>query len=261
MASSKAGSLAPIDAGKGKWHHNIDAAGIGELSALATDINKAIDQAVKQVARGKIRVGKLLIEARALFVDDGDFGKWRKENTMIQSKQHAHYLMQVADRFGDAVKLIEGANYSVMQELVLATPPDVEWVEKKIDAGDPPTVQEVRAKVKETQAERLAPKGTSKKGSSPGVGTLVTPNAAINIYVAMGLTRRIQAVVEYGIKGIEGDLIILGMDPDPQIPCHPEALIAIVECWEARAENENEMRAIKDSANRVQEEFEHWGSR
>lgn len=259
MAASKAGSLEPIDAGKGKWHHEVDAAGIGELTALARDINKAVDNTVKQVARGKIKVGKLLLEARAVFTNDMDFGKWRVENTLVQSKQHAHYLMQVADRFGDAPKLIEGANYSVMQELVLADQSDIEWVEAKIADGDPPTVQEVRGKVKQTQAERLAPKkGTSKKGSSPGVGTIVTPNAAINLYVAMGLTRRIQAVVEYGIKGVEGDLIILGLDPDPQCPCHPHVLRAVRDLWEESTENVDELRAIEDSYGRVEEEFKNW---
>ena len=258
MATQKAGSLEPIDAGKGKWHHNIDAAGIGQLSALATDINKAVDQTVKQVARGKIRVGKLLREARDMFVDDGDFGKWRKENTLVQSKQHAHYLMQVADRFGDAPKLIEGANYSVMQELVLADQPTIEWVESKIDEGEPPTVQEVRAKVKES---RPPLKGTSKKGTSPGVGTMQTPNANINIYVSMGLTRRIQAVVEYGIKGIEGDLIILGLDPDPQIPCHIDCLNAVRDWWGETTDNPDELRAIRDSYDRVYDEFKNWTSR
>lgn len=256
MATAKAGSLEPISGGKGKWHNEIDAAGIGELSALARDIDKAVDNAVKQVARGKIKVGKLLLEARGLFTNDLDFGKWRVENTMIQSKQHAHYLMQVADRFGDAVKLIDGANYSVMQELVLADQSDIEWVEAKIEEGDPPTVTEVRSKVKETQAQRL--QGTSKKGVVQKSTPIVTPHAKINTLVGLSLTLRIQEVKNRAIKGIEGDLIILGMDPDPQIPCHPECLIAIVECWEARAESADEKRAIVDSARRVEEEFDAW---
>ena len=261
MGTAKAGSLEPIDAGKGKWWNGIDSADLSTLTALASDINKAVDQTVKQVARGKIKVGKLLLEARAQFTDDQAFGLWRKKETMVQSKQHAHYLMQVAERFGDAPKLIDGANYSVMQELVLADQSDIEWVESKIESGNPPTVAEVRGKVKQTQAERLAPKGTSKKGTSPGVGTLVTPNAATNIYVAMGLTRRIQAVVKYGIKGIEGDLIILGMDPDPQIPCHKETLNAIRDYWNETTNNPDELRAIRDSYDRVEDEFRHWGSR
>lgn len=260
MATSKdgpAGSLQPIDAGKGKWHHGIDSADLSTLTALASDINKAVDQTVKQVARGKIKVGKLLLEARAQFSEDQAFGMWRKAETAVQSKQHAHYLMQVAKRFGDAPKLIEGANYSVMQELVLADQSDIDWVEAKIEEGEPPTVAEVRGKVKQTQAERLAPKGTSKKGSSPGTGTLVTPHAKINMIVQEELRMRIKMVVEREIKGTEGDLIICGLDPDPQCPCNTDVLDAIDDYYEGRCSDED-WNILQRSMKRVREDFKNW---
>jgi len=249
MEQLKAGSLEPIDAGKGKWWNGIDSADIGQLSALARDIDKTVDQTVKHVARGKIRVGKLLLEARAMFDDHAAFGKWRKENTVVQSKQHAHYLMQVAERFGNATALIEGANYSVLQELVTADQSDIEWVEKRVEEGDPPTVAEVREKVK---------KGTSKKGLIHNHEQTQSPNTPINIVVQMGLTLRIQEVVKREIKGIEGDFIILGMDPDPQCPCHPHVLTAIGRMWSDAAENADERRAVSDSEERVMEEFTNW---
>ncbi len=253
MGTSKAGSLEPIDAGKGKWHHGLDAADLSTLTALAKDINKAVDQTVKQVARGKIRVGKLLLEARAQFSEDQAFGRWRKENTVIQSKQHTHYLMQVAERFGDAPKLIEGANYSVLQELVLADQKDIEWIEAKIDAGEKlPTMIEVRKKVKGTSM-----KGT--KGGGSGTGPLQqSPRAHINTLVQLGLALRIKEVVDRGMKGIEGDFIILGMDPDPQTPCHPDVLEAIETLWEGSTSNLDEQRAVVDSVARVAEEFKNW---
>lgn len=250
MEQSKAGSLEPIDAGKDKWWNGIDSADIGQLSALARDIDKTVDTTVKHVARGKIRVGKLLLEARAMFEDHAAFGKWRKENTVVQSKQHAHYLMQVAERFGDAPKLIEGANYSVLQELVIADQKDIEWIEAKIDAGEEmPTVAEVRKKVK---------KGTSKKGLIHDHKTHQPPNAPINLVVQMGLTLRIQEVVKQGIKGIEGDFIILGMDPDPQCPCHPDALQAIQDEMLHQADGGDEKHAVLKSYDRVKEEFANW---
>lgn len=263
MENKPAGSLEPVHAGKGKWWEGIDAADMGQLTALARDINKAVDNTVKQVARGKIRVGKLLLEARELFIEDQAFGKWRKEHTVVQSKQHAHYLMQVAKRFGDAPKLIEGANYSVLQELVLADQEDIDWVESKIDAGEPlPTVVEVREKVKQTHAEKGAPKGTSKKalklGSSMKTIPIHSPNTSVNMLVQLGLTLRIKEVVERGIKGIEGDYIILGMDPDPQTPCHPQVLEAAKDCWIESANDGDELRAVKDSYERVVEEFRNW---
>ncbi len=253
MEEKLAGSLQPITP-HGKWHEGIDAAGLGQLAALAKDIDKTIDSTVKSVARGKIRVGKLLIEARQFFSADQEFGKWRNENTMIQSKQHAHYLMQVAKRFGDAPKLIEGVNYSVLQELVLAEPEAIEWVEGRIAEGDPPTVAETREKVK---------KGTSKKalklsGKMMHV-PIESPNTPMNLLVQMGLTQRIQQVVKQGIKGIEGDFIILGMDPDPQCPCHYETLNAIRDYWlEFDEFDADETRAVRDSHKRIAKEFENW---
>ena len=258
-----AGSLEPINTEKGKWTDNLGALELSELSGLATDINKTVDQTVKHVARGKIKVGKLLLEAREHFhKDDIAFGKWRVENTLVQSKQHAHYLMQVAEQFGNATVLIDGANYSVMQELVTADQADIQWVVDRIDAGDPPKVTEVRKKVKQTQAERLAPKGTSKKGvpidsSKP----MYVPNAHINSYVKLSLTLRIKGVLDQQIKGIEGDLIIIGMDPDPQCPCATEVLDAIEAFWdpeEGADHTEEQHNVFMRSMERVREEFENW---
>lgn len=252
MAKKSAGSLEPTNAGKGKWWETIDAASLSELQLLAKDIDKTIDTTVKHVARGKIKVGKLLLEARALFIDDQGFGQWRRENTMIQSKQHAHYLMKVADRFGNSTKLIDGANYSVIQELVLADQKDIEWIEGKIESGEPlPTVQEVREKVKQS-------KGTSMKGKTLKVMPVSSPHVAINLIVQMKLTMRIKTVVKRGIKGIEGDLIILGMDPDPQCPCHPDNLQMIREHWLSQAENNHEHKTVLDSYGRVAEDFRNW---
>lgn len=251
-----AGSLEPVT-GHGKWHEGIDAAGLKQLSGLAKDIDKTIDTTVKSVARGKIRVGKLLMEARQFFSADQEFGKWRNENTMIQSKQHAHYLMQVAKRFGDAPKLIDGVNYSVLQELVLAEPEAIEWVEARIDEEDPPTVAETRAEVK---------KGTSKKALALG-GKLKAipmdaPNTPINALVQLGLVRRVEQVLEQEIKGIEGHFVILGMDPDPQCPCHPDTLMSIRQQWLEEADDDDNLAHIVDSSySAVFKEFNEWQAR
>lgn len=256
MSKEPAGSLEPI-AGSRKWHEGVDAAGLKQLAGIAKDIDKTIDSTVKHVARGKIKVGKLLIEARQFFSADQEFGKWRNENTMIQSKQHAHYLMQVAKRFGDAPKLIDGVNYSILQELVLAEPEDIEWVEKRIDKGDPPTVAETRAKVN---------KGTSKKALKAS-GELKTipmdaPNTPINALVQLGLKRRVEQVVEQGIKGIMGHYVILGMDPDPQCPCHPDTLLSIREQWmEAADDDEHLEHVVSTSYSAVYKEFQNWNTR
>ncbi len=239
----------------GKWHENVDGASLGELSALARDINKTIDQTIKNVARGKIRVGKLLLEARAIFTEDQAFGKWRKQETMVQSKQHAHYLMQVADKFGNAATLIDGVNYSVLQELVLAEDKDIKWIEKKVEEGEPiPTVIEVREKVKES-------KGTSKKGivHSNTTTPIQSPHANLNQIVQMEISLRIKAVLDRTIKSPEGDYIILGMDPDPQTPCHPDALEAIRADLEESCTGDT-LRIVGNSYQKIFEEFRDWHS-
>jgi hypothetical protein len=235
-----------------KWHSGLDAADLGELSRIAREIDNTVDTTVKHVARAKIKLGKLLLEAREKFNQDQQFGQWRKQATCIKSKQHAHYLMQIAKRFADAPKLIESANYSTLQELVTADDEAVEWVQERINRGEPPTVAEVREKVKEL-------KGTSKKGQSivPTSGP-ANPNQSVNEIVQMTLTQRIQRVVGRGIKDITGDYLILGIDPDPQTPMHPLCLEAVYDCWLERCENDDEKRAVKDSYNRVKLEFKAW---
>lgn len=247
-----AGSLEPVNAGQGKWWEDLDAADIEHLKGLATDIDKAVDTTVKQVARGKIKVGKLLLEARKCFQNDDDFGKWRVMHTMVQSKQHAHYLMQVADRFGDAPKLIEGANYSVLQELVLADQKEIEWVEGEIEKGTPPTVAEVRKKVGRV-------KGMATKARPGARHTPVSPKQDLNELVQRPVNDRVKQVVESGIKGIEGHLIILGLDPDPQCPCNPEVLEAIEEYWtDPGTETTEQYGIIMRSIQAVTEEFKNW---
>ncbi len=249
MTTTPAGSLEPI-AGHGKWHEGIDAAGLKQLVGIAKDIDKTIDSTVKSVARGKIRVGKLLLEARQFFHVDKEFGTWRKENTMIQSKQHAHYLMQVAKRFGDASKLIDGINFSVIQELVLAEPEDIQWVEERIDKGDPPTVEETRARVKGTSKKGLVLSGKSKHEP---------PNVPINSLVQLNLAHRVDHVLEQGIKGIEGHYVILGMDPDPQCPSHPDTLMAIRTQWlEEAGDDDNLAHVVDTSYSAVYKEFSNW---
>lgn len=244
-----AGSLEPTNAGKGKWWQDIPAADIEHLKGLATDIDKAVDTTVKQVARGKIKVGKLLLEARKVFENDADFGAWRQMHTMVQSKQHAHYLMQVAERFGDAPKMIEGVNYSILQELVLADQKDIEWVEGQVAKGTPPTVAEVRKKV---TAKKTRPKGASHR-----IVPIPAPRAELDALVQEPLHVRISEVVKRGIKGFEGHLIILGLDSDPHCPCNPEVLEAIDDFWNGETSPENH-KIIQRSIQAVTEEFENW---
>jgi len=239
----------------GDWVENLSTRNINKLAKISSNIHNTVDETVKSIAAGKIRLGQLLLEAQREFGKySRDFTKWRVEQTPIKSKQHALYLMQIATKFADSPKLIESANFSVLQELVLADNETIKWVEYHIDAGNPPTVAEVREKVKES-------KGTSKKGvvqvgAMSGAG--ISPHAQINQITQASLSLRIRAVLDRKMKGIDADFLILGMDPDPQTPCHPESLNAIRDLWQEEAQNPDELAAIRDSYDRITQEFENW---
>jgi hypothetical protein len=88
------------------------------------------------------------------------------------------------------------------------------------------------------------------------------PNTPMNALVQLGLQRRVEQVVEQGIKGVQGHFIILGMDPDPQCPCHPDTLLSIREQWMEEADgDENLEHIVSQSYSAVYKEFKEWQSR
>ncbi len=232
---------------------------VEELVTIASSINKTVESTINAVATSKITVGEHLLQARALIGNDQAFGEWRKSETVVKSKQHAHYLMQVAKKFKDAPKLIATVNYSTLQELVLADQVAIKWVTDRVAEGKPPTVKETRAKVKETQAERLAPreqKGTSKKAGINKNGK-VAPNININATILLSLTHRFEAAAETE-DTLLAAYLILGIDPDPQAPMHRHNLRAIRDTWYESTEIDSYKDAINGAYDIVEKEFREW---
>jgi hypothetical protein len=232
---------------------------VEDLRNIAIEINKTVESTINTVAASKIKVGENLLEARALIGNDQAFGEWRISETVVKSKQHAHYLMQVAKKFSDAPKLIATVNYSTLQELVLADQVAIKWVQDRVDEGKAPTIKETRAKVKETQAERLAPreqKGTSKKAGINKTGK-VAPNININATILMSLTHRFEAAAETE-DTLLAAYLILGMDPDPQSPMHRHNLRAIRDTWYESTDIDSYKDAINGAYDIVEKEFKEW---
>jgi hypothetical protein len=232
---------------------------VKDLSEIAREINTTVESTINTVAASKIKVGEALLEARALIGEDQAFGLWRSSETVVKSKQHAHYLMQVAKKFSDAPKLIETVNYSTLQELVLADSVAIKWVTDRVAEGKPPTVKETRAKVKETQAERLAPreqKGTSKKAGINKTGK-VAPNIDRNATILMSLTHRFEAAADTE-DTLAAAYLILGLDPDPQAPMHRHNLRAIRDIWYESTEVDSYKDAINGAYDIVEKEFKEW---
>jgi hypothetical protein len=120
--STLSGSKAPMDAAEGKWFDGVDAANLDRLSKIADDVAKTMDEAVTQLSRAKLKIGKMLNEAREVFKGDKEFGQWRVKAIPNMSATDATYCMKAAATFGSAPELIDKIGWSVMRELVYAPP-------------------------------------------------------------------------------------------------------------------------------------------
>lgn len=138
-----------------KWFHGIDAAKITELGRLCEEINQEVHTAVVAAAKGQIRIGQLLLQAREIFPSDGQFGKWRAENTPITSKESANKLMNLARQLNSGritETMVNSLPVSTLKELLTAPDSVIQAVSGRIEAGDPPTKDEAREMVRESKS-------------------------------------------------------------------------------------------------------------
>lgn len=148
--STLAGSKAPMQAAEGKWFNGVDAAGLDKLSGIADEVAKTMDEAVTQLTRAKLRIGKMLNEAREVFQGDKEFGQWRAQAIPNMSTTDATYCMKAAAMFGSAPELIDKVGWSVMRELVYAPP----VLLNRIQSGEveiPTTKSETRQMVSDSR--------------------------------------------------------------------------------------------------------------
>lgn len=125
LGLSPAGSVADHHSTQdgSKWHHGVDAAGIGKLGKIAKEINEITDKTATVLAKAQINVGRLLLEARELIPGDLQFGQWREKNTAITNKTTANKLMNLAKQIGDGritQDLLDGLPMSTLKELISA---------------------------------------------------------------------------------------------------------------------------------------------
>lgn len=147
-----AGSLQPMDANEGKWHNGINSANLTRLTEIADDVIETANKAVLDLVRAKMRIGKLLNEAREIFVGDNEFGKWRKDKLPDMSKTEMSYCMTIQRRFGSATDAIENIGWSVLRELAYAPESLVQKVTQ-----DPESMPSNKAEAREmVQAEKAA---------------------------------------------------------------------------------------------------------
>lgn len=158
LGIAPAGSLADHHSTQdgSKWHHGVDAAGIGKLGKIAKEINEITDKTATTLAKAQINVGRLLLEARELIPGDLQFGQWREKNTAITNKTTANKLMNLAKQIGDGritQDLLDGLPMSTLKELISAPDSVVSHIRMLLKEDEVPvtrnTVRDAIAESKE----------------------------------------------------------------------------------------------------------------
>lgn len=256
-APEPAGSLAPLTSTMdgSKWHHGVDGIGIAKLTKISNEINSIVEEVSVHVAKGQIKVGRLLNDARALIPGDLQFGKWREANTSITNKSTANKLMNLAKQVGDGRitrDLLDVLPMSTLKELISAPDSVVSYVRDQIkeDPKDIPTRTEVRElmrgergqsdpaeitgkegmheaerRVMATQGDQDRPDVKVKAPNAPMVPPVpkIDPRNVADRIIRMSLKDRIinldttKAPPFPGCKPVEWAWMLFGLDIDPAI--------------------------------------------
>lgn len=137
-----------------------------ELIAIETDMNDLHQKTENTLKSAFIRFGDMLCEARTLIADDITFGEWRVARTPFESKQNANAAMQLSRAIAGNIittKMIESnMGQSHLVELSRSSLIVQSEIEDMLEAGDTPTIKQIRALKKESE-DRM--NGTCNKGN------------------------------------------------------------------------------------------------
>lgn len=148
-----------------------------ELTVIEKEIHKEYARVEMTARDAMIRMGGLLQDARKLIADDQKFGEWRKGNTPFESKENANKAMLLHRAVQDGIitpKMLESkmgqSHLLELKDAPLSVQTDVE---KLLDAGQVPTIKNLRdmKKVASAAAEDK-PNGPTRGGPS-GIADLV----------------------------------------------------------------------------------------
>lgn len=182
----EAGSLAPLAGDR------MPAAQLEALRSIEDKLRDTFDEWVKGHVRNVIKVGTLMNEAREQFLrtQDTEFGKWRSDflgsiEVKIAPKT-CNDWMHIAREYRNAPEFVEKIGMSVARELINASPAVQKQISSMLDAGEKPTVQEVREAKKESSSPPPAsePQRTSAE-SKPKPAKIVTQEEMARILLAI----------------------------------------------------------------------------
>ena len=216
-----AGSLAPMDANVGKWNNGLDASALSELATIVDTIEDVIEDTVQTVARARLRVGKLLNEARCIFPGDKEFGQWRKQMLPDLAASTCNQYQRMAVEYGNAPAVVEAIGFNVAAELI--NKPDLQTL--AINRASTPEEKNMTVKEARQAKSGDAPQQTTaEKPPTPPPSQIVTSKErAINHdqVIAQTLDKRaadrIEAVLEGDLDFMDDyskSAMVFGFGPD-----------------------------------------------
>lgn len=216
------GSLAPMEANEGKWTKGVDANALSDLAQIATSITDTIEDTVQTVARARMKIGKLLNEAREKFPGDNEFGKWRKACLPHLAGSTCNQYQRMAAEFKNAPAVVEAIGWNVAAELMNSPDLRVKAWERATDDERPNmTVKEAR---EEKKAKQDSHSTSSEKKPSPPAPEQIISSTKRKENADQLLTRildrntkgRIEAVLEGELDDFDDyskSAIIFGFGP------------------------------------------------
>lgn len=134
-----AGSLEPIGPKSG-WAHSLNAAALSSLRSIEDSLASEVTDAIKSNIRHKMKIGKLLNEARVLFPGDNEFGKWRqefaKEHLPGAAPRTLNSYMQMSNQYKNSTEFVESIGWTTARELINAAPVIMKKVEQLVEIDD-----------------------------------------------------------------------------------------------------------------------------
>jgi hypothetical protein len=214
-----------------KWFANIDSAGLSSLQKIGDDINKVVQETVMTVARARLRIGSLLIDARTLFKGDREFGRWRAEVLPDIAPRTANTYMNMAKHFKNAPELLEAVGWTAAREFMSAQSDLKDDIIDRLNQGqevDPEQVKEVveEKRVSEPEASpsasdpdpvHQAPRPDPTPTSSSGSGGVYALDARIARTLKQSASDRLDSVLAGDFEDMDlwsQSCLVFGFGPE-----------------------------------------------
>lgn len=142
-------------------YHGLDANTLSTLRTVEDNLVKEIAEATKSAVRHKMKIGALMIEAKDLFTDDQQFGRWRqdfaKQHLPATSPSALNDYQRLSLEYKNAPDFVEKVGQSVAVELINAAPAVHKRVLGILEEGETPTVKDVREAKRDSKSGKNPP--------------------------------------------------------------------------------------------------------